>query len=97
MIISSPLTFYYCINIFCKAKNPIIIHLIDFFLLFFYLQRDHILLEPTGSDVVNCVSKGKSQVSYCFVSNITKNCTVANEEFQTKTGMKFTANSFRRV
>lgn len=26
-------------------------------------QRDHIVLEPTGSDVVNCVSKGKSQVS----------------------------------
>lgn len=25
-------------------------------------QRDHIVLEPTGSDVVNCVSKGKSQV-----------------------------------
>lgn len=27
------------------------------------LQRDHILLEPTGTDVTNCVSKGKSQVS----------------------------------
>lgn len=39
------------------------------------LQRDHILLEPTGSDVNNCISKGKTQVSsnwnflpfFCFV------------------------------
>lgn len=29
----------------------------------FFFQRDHILLEPTSSDVLNCVSKGKSQVN----------------------------------
>ncbi|XP_063698787.1 semaphorin-2A isoform X2 [Culicoides brevitarsis] len=28
-------------------------------------ERNHILLEPTGSDVVNCVSKGKSQLFDC--------------------------------
>lgn len=33
------------------------------FLLLFFFQRDHILLEPTGTEVTNCVSKGKSQVS----------------------------------
>lgn len=29
------------------------------------LQKDHILLDPTGSDISNCISKGKSQVNYC--------------------------------
>lgn len=28
------------------------------------LQKDHILLDPTGSDISNCISKGKSQVNY---------------------------------
>lgn len=28
------------------------------------LQKDHILLDPTGNDISNCNNKGKSQVNY---------------------------------
>ncbi|KAJ6642294.1 Semaphorin-2A, partial [Pseudolycoriella hygida] len=28
-------------------------------------DKDHIMLEPTGSDIVNCVSRGKSQLFEC--------------------------------
>lgn len=38
---------------------------IFFSLRFLSLQKDHILLDPVGNDIGNCVSKGKSQVSYC--------------------------------
>lgn len=32
-------------------------------LILFCFQRDHILLEPTGGEVNNCMAKGKSLVS----------------------------------
>lgn len=45
-----------CLYIFTKQKySKKLTYTLSF-------QRDHIVLEPTGSDVVNCVSKGKSQV-----------------------------------
>lgn len=48
-----------------------------FTLLFFFclFQKDQIPLAPSANDVVNCVSKGKSQVSFCysfFCVNITR-------------------------
>jgi hypothetical protein len=45
------------INLMSKNK-----HTLTF--IFFPLQKDHILVDPTGSDISNCISKGKSQVNY---------------------------------
>lgn len=41
--------------------KPLIIYLINIFFIVSF-QKNHMLLDPTGSDIVNCVSKGKSQV-----------------------------------
>lgn len=43
-------------NLFTKAFAIIFLSILS-------LQKDHILLDPTGSDISNCLSKGKSQVS----------------------------------
>lgn len=41
--------------------KPLIIYLINILCIVLF-QKNHMLLDPTGSDIVNCVSKGKSQV-----------------------------------
>lgn len=38
-----------------------------FHCLIFHLQKDSMLLDPTGADIRNCVSRGKSEVSFLFL------------------------------
>lgn len=43
-----------------------------YFSFFSLLQKDQILLEPIGADILSCVSKGKSQVSVFIYISIKK-------------------------
>lgn len=47
----------------CYASTPVFNILIHIKNLHLFFQKDHILLDPTGSDISNCLSKGKTQVN----------------------------------
>lgn len=48
------------------VKHYIIIRVTLLYFFFCLFQKDQIPLAPSANDVVNCVSKGKSQVSFCY-------------------------------